>query len=136
MPIQTVAAFAGIVFVVVGILGFVPGVTTHAGDLSFAGHESGAKLLGIFQVSVLHNLVHLVFGIVGLVLAKTAEGARTYLLGGGVVYLALWVLGVVGGGDWIPANTADNWLHFGLGIGLIALGYVSGRSAVRTPATA
>ena len=134
-PIQSVAALAGVVFIVVGILGFVPGVTTHYGDLSFAGHGSGAKLLGIFQVSVLHNLVHLLFGVVGLVLAKTAEGARTYLLGGGVVYLALWVLGVVGGGDWIPANTADNWLHFGLGIGLIALGYVSGRSAVRTAAT-
>ena len=134
-PIQSVAAFAGVVFVVVGILGFVPGVTTHVGDLSFAGHESGAKLLGIFQVSVLHNLVHLLFGVVGFVLARTADGARTYLLGGGVVYLALWVLGVVGGGDWIPANTADNWLHFGLGIGLIALGYVSGRSAVRTTAT-
>ena len=134
-PIQSVAALAGVVFIVVGILGFVPGVTTHYGDLSFAGHGSGAKLLGIFQVSVLHNLVHQLFGVVGLVLAKTAEGARTYLLGGGVVYLALWVLGVVGGGDWIPANTADNWLHFGLGIGLIALGYVSGRSAVRTAAT-
>ena len=130
-PIQSVAAFAGVVFVVVGILGFVPGVTTHVGDLSFAGHESGAKLLGIFQVSVLHNLVHLLFGIVGLVLAKTAEGARTYLLGGGVVYLALWVLGVVGGGDWIPANTADNWLHFGLGIGLIGLGFVTSRATAR-----
>ena len=135
-PSQSVAALVGVVFVVVGILGFVPGVTTHVGDLSFAGHESGAKLLGIFQVSVLHNLVHLLFGIVGLVLAKTAEGARTYLLGGGVVYLALWVLGVVGGGDWIPANTADNWLHLGLGIGLIALGYVSGRSTVRAAAIA
>jgi len=135
-PIQSVAALAGVVFIVVGILGFVPGVTTHYGDLSFAGHDSGAKLLGIFQVSVLHNLVHLLFGVVGLVLAKTAEGARTYLLGGGVVYLALWVLGVVGGGDWIPANTADNWLHLGLGIGLIALGYVSGRSTVRAAAIA
>ena len=135
-PIHSVAALAGVVFIVVGILGFVPGVTTHYGDLSFAGHGSGAKLLGIFQVSVLHNLVHLLFGVVGLVLAKTAEGARTYLLGGGVVYLALWVLGVVGGGDWIPANTADNWLHLGLGIGLIALGYVSGRSTVRAAAIA
>jgi len=135
-PSQSVAALVGVVFVVVGILGFVPGVTTHYGDLSFAGHDSGAKLLGIFQVSVLHNLVHLLFGVVGFVLARTADGARTYLLGGGVVYLALWVLGVVGGGDWIPANTADNWLHFGLGIGLIALGYASARSAVRTAATA
>jgi hypothetical protein len=60
-------------------------------------------------------------GVVGLMPAKTAERARTYLLGGG---------------DWIPANTADNWLHFGLGIGLVALGSVSGRSAVRTATTA
>ena len=134
--IQSVAALAGVVFLVVGILGFVPGVTTHYGDMSFAGHGSGAKLLGVFQVSILHNVVHLLFGAVGLVLAKTVEGARSYLLGGGVVYLALWLLGVVGGGDWIPANTADNWLHFGLGIGLIALGYVSGRSTANTSATA
>ena len=128
---QSIAALVGVAFLVVGILGFVPGITTHYGDMSFAGHESGAKLLGLFQVSVLHNIVHLLFGVVGLVLAKTADGARTFLLGGGVVYLALGVLGVVGAGDWIPANTADNWLHFVLGIGMIGLGYVTGRSTAR-----
>jgi Domain of unknown function (DUF4383) len=127
-PIQSVAALSGVVFIVVGVLGFVPGVTTHYGDLSFAGHDSGAKLLGIFQVSILHNIVHLLFGIVGLVLAKTTDGARTFLVVGGVVYLVLWVLGLAGGADWIPANTADNWLHFGLGIGMIGLGAVAGRS--------
>lgn len=130
-PIQSVAALVGVVFMVVGILGFVPGVTTHYGDLSFAGHDSSAKLLGIFQVSVLHNLVHLLFGVVGLVLAKTIDGARNYLRVGGVAYLALWVLGVVGGGDWIPANTADNWLHLGLGVGLIGLGFVADRGTAR-----
>jgi len=135
-PIQSVAALVGVVFIVVGVLGFVPGVTTHYGDLSFAGHDSGAKLLGLFQVSVLHNLVHLLFGIVGLVLAKTIDGARNYLRIGGVVYLALWVLGVVGGGDWIPANTADNWLHLGLGIGLIGLGFVADRSRAHATVTA
>jgi hypothetical protein len=126
-PVQSVAVLAGAVFVLVGILGFVPGITTHYGDMSFAGHDSGAKLLGLFQVSILHNLVHLLFGIVGLVLAKTAEGAHSFLVGGGVVYLVLWLLGVVGAGDWIPANTADNWLHLALGVGLIALGYATGR---------
>jgi hypothetical protein len=126
-PVQAVAALAGAVFVLVGILGFVPGITTHYGDMSFAGHDSGAKLLGLFQVSILHNLVHLLFGIVGLGFAKTAEGARTFLVGGGVVYLVLWLLGVIGAGDWIPANTADNWLHLALGVGLIGLGYVTGR---------
>jgi hypothetical protein len=130
-PIQSVAALVGIVFLAVGILGFVPGITTHSGDLSFAGHDSGAKLLGIFQVSVLHNIVHLLFGVAGLALARTAGSARTFLVGGGVVYLALWVLGVVGAGGWIPANTADNWLHFALGIGMIGLGSATARAPAR-----
>jgi hypothetical protein len=130
-PVQSLAALVGVVFLLVGVLGFVPGITTHYGDLSFAGHNSGAKLLGIFQVSVLHNIVHLLFGVVGLVLAKTADGARTFLVGGGAVYLVLWVVGLVGAADWIPANTADNWLHFALGVGMIGLGVVASRAAER-----
>jgi hypothetical protein len=132
-PVQSVAALVGVVFLLVGILGFIPGITTHFNDLSFAGHDSGAKLLGIFQVSILHNIVHLLFGVVGIALAKTADGARTFLIGGGAVYLVLWVLGVVGGGDWIPVNTADNWLHFVLGIGMLALGFVTARGVARGP---
>src|SRR5438034_9727882 len=135
-PVQSLAALAGAVFLAVGVLGFIPGITTHYGDLSFAGSGSGAKLLGIFQVSVLHNIVHVLFGVTGLALAKTAESARTFLIGGGVVYLGLWLLGIVGGGDWIPADSADNWLHFGFGLGMIGLGFVTGRSIARAgPAT-
>jgi hypothetical protein len=134
--VQRAAQVVGAVFLLVGILGFIPGITTHYGDMSFAGHGSDAKLLGIFQVSILHNIVHLLFGIVGLAMAKSVDGARTFLIGGGVVYLVLWLLGIVGGGDWIPVNTADNWLHFVLGIGMIGLGFVTGRDARRTTATA
>jgi hypothetical protein len=130
-PIQSIAALVGAVFLLVGILGFIPGITTHYGDMSFAGHGSGAKLLGIFQVSILHNIVHLLFGVVGLAMAKSVDGARTFLIGGGVIYLVLWLLGIVGGGDWIPVNTADNWLHFVLGAGMIGLGFVTGRDASR-----
>jgi hypothetical protein len=134
--VQSLAALVGVVFLLVGILGFVPGITTHYGDLSFAGHGSGAKLLGIFQVSILHNIVHLLFGVVGLVLAKTVDGARTYFLGGGAVYLLLWVVGLAGAADWIPVNTADNWLHFGLGVGMILLGLVAVRATSRVASVA
>lgn len=129
---QQLTALLGIVFILVGVLGFIPGITTHYGDLSFAGHDSGAKLLGVFQVSILHNVVHIGFGAVGLALAKTMDGARTYLVGGGLVYLVLWLYGLVidkdGGANFVPLNTADNWLHFVLGIAMVGLGFVLTRA--------
>jgi Domain of unknown function (DUF4383) len=122
----TVARLFAIVFLLVGILGFIPGITTDApGD--FSGEGSNAELLGIFQVSILHNLVHLLYGIVGLALARTWSGARTFLIGGGVVYIVLWIVGLIGGADWVPVNAADNWLHFVLGVVMVAAGYVLGR---------
>ena len=130
-PVQSVARLLGIVFLLVGILGFVPGVTTELYDgLDFAGDDSQAELLGIFKVSVLHNIVHLLFGVAGLALAGTASGARMYLLGGGALYLALWLLGLIGGLDWVPANTADNWLHLVLGVAMIGAGVVLTRDRV------
>ena len=77
--VQIAAAAVGAVFLLVGILGFVPGITTSYDDLGFAGHH-GAELLGLFEVNVLHNLVHLTFGIAGLALARNIAGARAYLV--------------------------------------------------------
>jgi len=57
-----------VAFLLIGVLGFVPGVTSDYGAMEFAGHESGALLLGLFQVSILHNIVHLLYGVAGLVL--------------------------------------------------------------------
>src|SRR3978361_1214574 len=84
-PIRTAALVVGIVFLLVGVLGFVPGITNHYDTMTFAGHDSQAKLLGIFQVSILHNIVHLLFGIVGVLAARTASGARSFLIVGGVI---------------------------------------------------
>lgn len=133
-PVQAAAMLVSIVFVLVGILGFIPGITTDAPG-KFVGDDSNAELLGIFQTSILHNIVHLAFGLVGLALARTIEGARTYLIGGGVIYLALWILGIVGGANWLPVNTADHWLHFALGVGMITIGYLLGREVTRETAT-
>ena len=59
------AAAVGVVFLLVGALGFIPGVTTDYDSMTFADHESGAELFGVFQVSVLHNIVHVLFGVGG-----------------------------------------------------------------------
>jgi uncharacterized protein DUF4383 len=130
-PARRAAATVGVVFLLVGVLGFVPGVTTDFGDLRFAGHDSGAKLLGLFQVSVLHNLVHLLFGVAGLALSRTRSGARAFLVGGGAIYLVLWLYGLVvdhsSGANFLPLNGADNWLHLFLGVGMIALGMITQR---------
>jgi hypothetical protein len=133
-PVQAAAMLVSVVFVIVGILGFIPGIATDAPG-KFVGDDSDAELLGIFQTSILHNIVHLAFGLVGLALARTVDGARTYLIGGGIVYLALGVLGIVGGADWLPTNTADQWLHFALGAGMITIGFVLGREMRRETAT-
>ena len=137
-PVQLAALVVGVVFLVVGILGFVPGITTHYSDMTFAGHDSMAKLLGVFMVSVLHNIVHLLFGIAGIAMSRTASSARGYLIGGGVIYLVLWIYGLVidqmSSANFVPVNTADNWLHFVLGAGMIALGVVLGRRVAATRA--
>jgi hypothetical protein len=141
-PLQSAALLVGIVFLLVGILGFIPGITSNYDGLKFAGHNSDAQLLGIFDTSILHNIVHLLFGIAGIAMARTWDGARTYLLGGGLIYLVLFVYGAIvtgeKGANFIPMNWADNILHLVLGGGMLALGYVLGRDVVtrRTAATA
>ena len=129
-PVQKAALIVGVVFLAVGLLGFIPGITTNYDQLSFAGHHSEAALLGIFNVSVLHNLVHLAFGVAGVLLARTFNSARSYLIGGGVVYLLLFVYGLVidhdSAANIVPVNDADNWLHLVLSVAMIALGVALG----------
>ncbi|MFC0105327.1 DUF4383 domain-containing protein [Kibdelosporangium aridum] len=135
-PIQKASLIVGVVFLLVGIAGFIPGVTTNYDLLEFAGHQSGAMLLGVFNVSILHNLVHLAFGIAGVAMARTAGGARAFLIGGGAVYLVLWIYGLLidstSDANFVPVNDADNWLHLVLAIGMIGLGVALGRGLTRT----
>ncbi|HEX8802610.1 MAG TPA: DUF4383 domain-containing protein [Acidimicrobiales bacterium] len=129
--VQTAAAVVGATFLVVGIAGFIPGITTNYDAMEFAGHDSGAQLFGLFQVSVLHNIVHLLFGVLGLYAARAARLSTLYLIGGGAVYLVLTLYGVLvdnmSDANFVPVDTADDWLHLALGLGMIALGLALGR---------
>jgi hypothetical protein len=131
-PVQMAALLIGVVFLLVGIAGFIPGITTHYSDLGFANHD-GAKLIGLFGVNVLHNIAHIALGIAGVALAKTAASARTYLLAGGAVYFVLFLYGLVVNRDssanFAALNTADNWLHFVLALAMVGLGIALPRRA-------
>jgi hypothetical protein len=126
---QTATLVASGAFLLVGVLGFIPGITTDFDTMGLAGHESNAKLLGVFQVSVLHNIVHLLFGVAGLVLARRPSTARAFLIGGGAIYVLLWLYGLIidraSGANFVPLNTADNWLHLVLGVGMIGAGLLA-----------
>lgn len=133
--IQKTALIVGIVFLLVGIAGFIPGLTHSTEHLAGAGAHSDAHLLGVFQVSVLHNLVHLAFGVAGVAVAARASASRAYLIWGGVVYFVVWLYGLFAVGNeqinFLPVNDADNWLHLVLAIGMVLLGvFVNRPSAV------
>ena len=134
--LQKAALAVGVVFLLVGILGFIPGITTNYDTMTFASHHSEALLLGVFNVSILHNIVHLLFGVAGVVMARTFNGARSFLIGGGIVYLVLFLYGLVinhdSAANFVPVNAADNWLHLALAIGMIGLGVLLSRRTADT----
>lgn len=120
---------AGILFLAVGVLGF-----TVSGGHAVAGTEGG-KLLGVFEVNVLHNLVHLAVGAV-LVLAamageRAARAANTLI---GAVYLAVGVLGLFllnTEANILALNGSDNALHLIAGALLLVVGLFTGRRSAR-----
>jgi hypothetical protein len=121
--LQNAALLVGIVFLLVGILGFIPGITEDAPG-SFAGEDSEGSLLGVFQTSILHNLAHLAFG-VGILAARKHATALKYLLIGGIAYAGLFLIGILGAMDWLPADDTDDWLHLGLAVALLGAWFVS-----------
>lgn len=122
--VQRVAQLFGVVFLLVGVLGFVA-----SGMSMDANMDTAPKLFGLFPVNALHNLVHCVFGIWGLLAARSAAGATQYAKIGGGIYLTLAVLGFVAPTTFglIPIGGNDIWLHAVLGIVLLAVGLQAGK---------
>lgn len=121
----------GVVFVLVGILGFIPGITTT--------DDMGMKmLLGVFMVNGIHNLVHLLTGLASLASSTSEKAARLYFQVFGVVYALVTVLGfIVGSGHkvlgLIPVNMADNLLHLAITLVTLYLGFLYRPGRSTTP---
>ncbi|GAA2177395.1 DUF4383 domain-containing protein [Arthrobacter parietis] len=114
----------GVVFLLVGILGFIPGITTQYGSMAFAS-GSEAMLLGAFQVSVLLNLLYLAMGAAGVWMSRGVLSARNFLLGSGAVLLVMWLYGLIVGtsaANILSTNASTNWLNLILGVVAVGLG--------------
>jgi len=118
--VKSAAILFGIVFLAIGILGFVPAITKDE------------MLLGIFHVNMLHNIVHLATGAVGLLCGMAGFGAsRTYFRIFGIIYALVAVLGFYYGDQpllgLIANNTADTWLHVVIAGVSLLLGFGTAR---------
>lgn len=108
--VKSVTWILGIVFIAIGVLGFV-----------------NNPVLGLFEVDTVHNIVHLLSGLLALGAAATGESyARLYLIIFGLVYGVVTVIGFTMGGDILGlfvVNTADNYLHAALALVMLAVGF-------------
>jgi hypothetical protein len=119
---QRLAQVFGWAFIGVGLAGFAA-----TGGSMEADHVLAPRLFGLFPVNVLHNVVHLVFGLWGVLGARSAGAARGYLLGAGLVYLLLAALGYVApnGFGLVPIGGNDVGLHLFLALGLLFSGLLT-----------
>jgi hypothetical protein len=121
--VQRVALVFGIGFLLAAVAGFVgTGMSNMDPDPTTA-----PKALGLFPVNVLHNFVHLAFGVWGLAAFRSISASRTFCQVAGVTYLLLVVLGFVAptGFGFVPLGGNDRWLHLVLGLPLAYFGFMA-----------
>jgi hypothetical protein len=120
--VKRVAMVFGVVFIIIGVLGF-----TVPGGMAMGDAANAPKLLGLFPVNLLHNLVHILFGVWGLAAARSFSGAVAFCKLGGMIYLALAVVGLVAPTTFglIPLGANDVFLHTALGVLLVWAGFMA-----------
>ncbi len=122
--IQKLAAVFGVVFILVALVGFLAkgGMAMQPTDPALA-----AKALGIFPVNLLHNIVHILFGVWGVLAARSFAGAKTFCTVGGIIYVVLAICGffIPDAFGLIPIGGADIWLHALLGVVLAGVGFTA-----------
>ena len=116
MATRYFALVYGIVFLLVGIAGFIPALKGPMDtDVYLAIDGTSGRLFGLFPINSLHNLVHLAFGVWGVVAYRTFSAARVYARSVAVVYAVLTIMGLIPVLNTtfglIPLYSHDVWLH-------------------------
>lgn len=128
-PVRWAAIVSALFFLAIGFAGFFPGVTLNFNNIEM-GYGSEAMVLGIFQVSVLHNVIHLILGFFGLASTRWSHASRRYLRIAGGVAAVLFLFGLLvdpnSMANFVPLNAVDTWTYLVLAIALIGLSFLSG----------
>lgn len=130
--VTRVAMVLGALFLLLGILGLVA-----PGGMSMGADPAPAMLFGMFPVNLLHSITHLVFGVWGLVAARSYARAKMYAQVGGVIYLVLACLGFILPTTFglMPIGGNNIWLHAVLGLVLAGVGFTA-KEGMGAPVTA
>ena len=117
--LQKLAGIFGVIFIIVAVLGFIA-----PGGLVMAMDPTTGMVLGVFPVNLLHNIVHLLFGVWGLVASRSWSGSKTFFTVGGIIYVVLTCVGFLSptGFGLVPLGGADIWLHAVLAIAMLGIG--------------
>lgn len=116
MNVKNFALIFGIVYLLVAILGFIPGmVNPTAGDPDMAVDSMYGRLLGIFPVNIIHSIVHLLIGGWGILASRSWDASRTWARVWTVGFALLTIMGLIPGLNTtfglIPLFSHDVWLH-------------------------
>ncbi len=139
MSTRTFALIWGIAFLIIGISGFIPGLTTppHPGHPDLAVDMYYGQALGLFPVNILHNIVHILFGVWGLLSYKSLGAAKGYAKAVAIIYAVLMVAGMIPNLNTmfglVPLFGNDVWLHLILGLVAAYFGWMHRDVAGPTP---
>ena len=122
MMTRRFALVVGIIYLVIGIAGFIPGLVQGQDYPDLAVDAGSGALLGLFPVNVVHHLVHLLVGVLGIAAYRAFDSARLYARGLAIVYGVLAVMGLISAANLhtmfglTPLFSHDVWLHAGTAI--------------------
>jgi heme exporter protein D len=133
-PVQLFALISGVLYVGIGVMGFIPGLVSHPAAMpgyveAVGSHGGFGYLMGLFPINTAHNIVHLVVGAVGILTSIALDSARYYSGLLAVFYGLLTIMGLIPVANTtfglIPIYGNDVWLHAGTTLLAIYFGFIA-----------
>lgn len=135
MKVRYFALIFGIIYLLVGLMGLIPGLVSDASNPGVNVDVLNGTLLGVFPVNIIHTLIHLLIGLWGIMAYRSYDGSRSYARTTGIIFLILFVMGLIPGLNTLfgltPLYGSDIWLHLLSGIVALYFGLTAANTVDR-----